>query len=162
MEIWKTLRVSHIPTPPATTTDKCQKRRYTNNPLGTKDRSGQIGVQFCSLRRGLNDLEFRPFFRRTCAGTIHVITKVRCRAKLQASNLPVILHTKPPRDDEGERLFALYEASSAKEIAATCQLLYPRRILPHETYMQLVGDLRAIRTKCNDNRLAIAAHHRKT
>jgi CheY-like chemotaxis protein len=41
MEIWKTLRVSHIPTPPATTTDKCLARRYTNTPLGTKDRSGQ-------------------------------------------------------------------------------------------------------------------------
>ena len=42
-EIWKTLRVSHIPTPPATTTDKCLTRRYTNNPLGTKDRSGHKG-----------------------------------------------------------------------------------------------------------------------
>ena len=41
MEIWKTLRVSHIPTPPATTTDNCLTRRYTNIPLGTKDRSGQ-------------------------------------------------------------------------------------------------------------------------
>src|ERR1035438_897765 len=40
MEIWKTLRVSHIPTPPATTTDNCLTRRYTNIPLGTKDRSG--------------------------------------------------------------------------------------------------------------------------
>src|SRR5271163_1091811 len=39
MEIWKTLRVSHIPTPPAATTDKCLTRRYTNIPLGTKDRS---------------------------------------------------------------------------------------------------------------------------
>src|ERR1019366_3634874 len=40
MEIWKTLRVSHIPTPPTTTTDNCPTRRYTNIPLGTKDRSG--------------------------------------------------------------------------------------------------------------------------
>src|SRR5271156_2765836 len=40
MEIWKTLRVSHIPTPPAATKDKCLTRRYTNIPLGTKDRSG--------------------------------------------------------------------------------------------------------------------------
>jgi len=37
MEIWKTLRVSYIPTPPAMTTDKCPTRRYTNTPLGTKD-----------------------------------------------------------------------------------------------------------------------------
>ena len=41
MEMWKTKPVSHISTPPATTTDKGQKRRYTNIPLGTKDRSGQ-------------------------------------------------------------------------------------------------------------------------
>ena len=40
MEIWKTLRVFHIPTPSAATTDKLQTRRYTNNLLGTKDRSG--------------------------------------------------------------------------------------------------------------------------
>src|ERR1022692_3887801 len=41
MGMWKTLRVSHIPTPPATTTNNCPTRRYTNIPLGTKDRSGQ-------------------------------------------------------------------------------------------------------------------------
>src|ERR1017187_6136563 len=40
MEIWKTLRVFHIPTPPTTTTDNCPTRRYTNTPLGTKNRSG--------------------------------------------------------------------------------------------------------------------------
>ena len=39
-EMWKTLRVSHIPTPPTTTTDKYPTRRYTNIPLGTKHRSG--------------------------------------------------------------------------------------------------------------------------
>src|SRR5664279_1015185 len=41
MEIWKTLRVSHISTPPTATTNYCLKRRYTNIPLGTKNRSGQ-------------------------------------------------------------------------------------------------------------------------
>src|SRR5271167_3457582 len=41
MEIWKTLRVSHIPTPPATTTNYGLTKRYTNIPLGTKDRSDQ-------------------------------------------------------------------------------------------------------------------------
>jgi len=40
MEIWKTLRVSHISTPSTATTNYCLKRRYTNIPLGTKDRSG--------------------------------------------------------------------------------------------------------------------------
>jgi hypothetical protein len=38
--MWKTKPVSHISTPPTATTDKGQKRRYTNIPLGTKDRSG--------------------------------------------------------------------------------------------------------------------------
>src|SRR5271167_2893737 len=39
MEMWKTLRVSHISTPPTATTNYFLKRRYTNIPLGTKDRS---------------------------------------------------------------------------------------------------------------------------
>jgi len=41
------------------------------------------------------------------------------------------------------------EASRAKEHAAASQLLYPSRRLPHETYMKLIVDLRAIRTDCN-------------
>jgi hypothetical protein len=49
MGMWKTLRVSHIPTPPAATTDKCPTRRYTNTPLGTKDRSGQMSNICCTL-----------------------------------------------------------------------------------------------------------------
>jgi LmbE family N-acetylglucosaminyl deacetylase len=73
----------------------------------------------------------------------------------------VIPNTKLPRDDEGYRLFALYEASSAKEIAATYQLLYPGRSLPHETYMEMVSDLRAIRAECNDNMLAVGKHRQK-
>jgi hypothetical protein len=81
---------------------------------------------------------------------------------MRASNLLVTINTRLPIDDEGERLFALYETSSAKEITTRYQLLYPSHILPHETYIQLVGDLRAIRVECNDNRRAIAAHHRKT
>jgi hypothetical protein len=44
MEMWKTKPVSHIPTPPTATTDKGQKRRYTNIPLGTKHRSGHSHV----------------------------------------------------------------------------------------------------------------------
>ena len=39
MEMWKTPSVSHIPTPPAATTDDYPTRRYTNNLLGTNDRS---------------------------------------------------------------------------------------------------------------------------
>jgi hypothetical protein len=66
-----------------------------------------------------------------------------------------------PLDDEGCRLFALYEASSAKEVAATYQLLCPSHRLPHPEYMTLLGDLRATRTECNDKRLAIEAHRTK-
>ena len=66
-----------------------------------------------------------------------------------------------PLDDEGCRLFGLYEASSAKEVAATYQLLYPSHCLLHLEYMHLVGALRAIRKECNDKRLAIEAHRSK-
>ena len=66
-----------------------------------------------------------------------------------------------PLDDEGCRLFGLYEASSAKEVAATHQLLYPSHRLLHPEYMQLLGTLRATRTECNDKRLAIEAHRTK-
>jgi hypothetical protein len=72
-----------------------------------------------------------------------------------------LLREQPPRDIEGERLFALYETSSAREITATYNLLYPSHSLPHDAYMALLGDLRAIRTETNDNRLAIAVHHRR-
>jgi len=34
-----------IISPPATTTDNCPTKRYTNTPLGTKDRSGQLAPQ---------------------------------------------------------------------------------------------------------------------
>src|SRR5271166_6367042 len=53
MEMWKTKPVSHISTPP-TTTDKGQKRRYTNIPLGTKDRSGHFTTR--PWRRGVGGM----------------------------------------------------------------------------------------------------------
>ena len=65
------------------------------------------------------------------------------------------------KDDEGCRLFARYEESSAQEIAATYRLLYPGRRLPHETYMEMVGSLQAIRTTCNNNMLALRKHRSK-
>ena len=71
----------------------------------------------------------------------------------------MILETRLPSDDEGARLFAVYEASSAKEHATASQLLYPSRCLPHETYMKLIAGLRAIRTDCNDKMLAVREHH---
>ena len=70
-----------------------------------------------------------------------------------------MLETRLRRDDEGTRLFAVYEAFRVKEPATASQLLYPSRRLPDETYMKLIDDLRAIRTDCNDKMLAVRAHH---
>src|ERR1039457_4752366 len=53
MEIWKTKPVSLISTPPATTTDNCPTRRYTNTPLGTKNRSGHLELAIRESLRGL-------------------------------------------------------------------------------------------------------------
>jgi hypothetical protein len=66
-----------------------------------------------------------------------------------------------PLDVEGCRLFGLYEASTAREAAATYKLLYPSHRLLHPEYMKLVGDLRATRTECNHQRLAVEAHRIK-
>src|SRR5271166_7001993 len=57
-EMWKTKPVSHISTPP-TTTDKGQKRRYTNIPLGTKDRSGHHPPRF-PCRAGQSSQDRHP------------------------------------------------------------------------------------------------------
>lgn len=73
----------------------------------------------------------------------------------------MILHAILSRDDEGTRLWTVYEASRAKEHAAASLLLYPGRSLPDGTYNKLIGDLRAIRADCNENMLAVRAHHRK-
>jgi hypothetical protein len=71
------------------------------------------------------------------------------------------LHGTHARDHEGARLFAVYEASRAKEHSAASQLLYPSSSLPHEKYLKLIGDLRAIRMDCNEKMLALRAHHTK-
>ena len=92
---------------------------------------------------------------------IQVITIVRNKHCLLASHVSVLLHTKHPRDEEERRLFGAYEASSAKEHTAASKLLNPHHSLSHPAYMKLLGDLRAIRTECNEGMLAIAAHHRE-
>jgi hypothetical protein len=66
-----------------------------------------------------------------------------------------------PKDKEGERLFALYEASSAKEHTAASRLLTPHHGLSNAACLKLLADLRVIRTECNADMLAIAAHHEK-
>jgi len=86
---------------------------------------------------------------------------VRNKHCLLASHVSVVLHTKRPRDEEECRLFGAYEASSAKEHAAASKLLNPHRGLSHPAYMKLLGDLRDIRTECNEGMLAIATHHRE-
>ena len=72
----------------------------------------------------------------------------------------MLLDTKRPRDEEECRLFGAYEVSSAKEHTAASKLLNPPHSVSHPAYMKLLGDLRAIRTECNEDMLAIAAHHR--
>ena len=71
-------------------------------------------------------------------------------------------HTGHSRDEEECRLFGVYEASSAKKHIAASKLLNWHHSLSHPTYMELLGDLRAIRTECNEDMLAITAHHKKT
>ena len=65
-----------------------------------------------------------------------------------------------PRDEQKCRLFGAYEASSAREHAAASKLLNPNHGLADPAYMKLLGDLRAIRIECNEDMLAIIAHHK--
>jgi hypothetical protein len=69
--------------------------------------------------------------------------------------------TKHSRDEEESQLFGVYGASCAKEHAAASKLLNPHHGLSDSAYMNLLGDLRATRTECNDSMLAIAAHYKK-
>jgi hypothetical protein len=64
-----------------------------------------------------------------------------------------------PRNHEEYRLLALYEESRAKENAASSRLLYPDRKLACPEYMQLVADLRVMRTECDQKMLAVKAYH---
>jgi hypothetical protein len=45
---------------------------------------------------------------------------------------------------------------------AASKLLNWHHSLSHPTYMELLGDLRAIRTECNEDMLAITAHYKNT
>jgi hypothetical protein len=69
--------------------------------------------------------------------------------------------TRHSQDEEECRLFGIYEASSAKEHIAASRLLTWHHSLSHPAYMKLLGDLGAIRTECNEEMIAIAAHHKK-
>src|SRR5580704_16011452 len=89
---------------------------------------------------------------------IRLMTIVRCGLRCLASNSLVTLSTKHSRDDEKLRVFGLNEAASAKDQIAAIQLLNWRHSLTHPAYIQLLSDLRAIRTECNEDMLAIAEH----
>jgi hypothetical protein len=67
--------------------------------------------------------------------------------------------TKHSRYEEECRLFEVCEGASAKEHIAASKLLNWHRSLSHPAYLKLLHDLRAIRTECNEDMLAIAAHH---
>jgi hypothetical protein len=62
------------------------------------------------------------------------------------------------QDEEECQLLVAYETSSAKEHAAASTLLNPHHDLSDPAYMKLLGELRAIRTECNEDVLAIIAH----
>ena len=76
------------------------------------------------------------------------------------SSIAMTQSMRDQRDDEERRLFVVYEASSAKEHNAATKLLSPRHDLSRADYRKLLGDLRAIRSECNEDMLAIAAHHK--
>src|ERR1019366_5107724 len=74
MEMWKTLRVSYIPTPSAATTDKLQTRRYTNNLLGTKDLGRTLPV--VELRHQCLRIATRSY---RCRDSVDCITAIQSR-----------------------------------------------------------------------------------
>jgi hypothetical protein len=63
------------------------------------------------------------------------------------------------RDEAELGLLAVYEECRAKEHSASTRLLYPNRKLAHEEYMQLVDELRVMRTECDQKMLAVKAYH---
>jgi hypothetical protein len=70
-------------------------------------------------------------------------------------------HTTLPQDDEESRLLAVYATHRAKEHAAAHQVLHPTHSLPLRAYLELVGDLRILRTESNEKWRAIGAHRKK-
>jgi len=52
-----------------------------------------------------------------------------------------------------------YEECRAKEHNASSRLLHSDRKLAHEEYMQLLAELRVMRTECDQKVLAVKAYH---
>jgi len=63
------------------------------------------------------------------------------------------------RNEEERGLLAVYEECRAKEHDASSRLLNPNRKLAHEEYMQLLAELRVMRTECDQKMLAVKAYH---
>src|ERR1019366_8597974 len=65
IETWKPLRAFHISTPPTPTSNKRRNRRYTNNPSGTKHRSGHLSFVQHQFHSGApQDIQSRKCHRR--------------------------------------------------------------------------------------------------
>jgi hypothetical protein len=147
MEIWKTLRVSHIPTPPAAATDKCLTRRYTNTPLGTKDRSGQSEGHFNGNAakdqhtRALTDSgvqRFEPYILRHTALTnlakkgadAHTLARIAGH-----SSIVITMRYVHPQADAIERAFASAHGKVSRKRASQSE----RGKLPAGTKQSEVG-----------------------
>ena len=74
---------------------------------------------------------------------------------------PTAQDAQLPQDDETRRLLAAFEACRAEELAAADQLSKPRHSMLYPAYTRLVDALGAVRTKCNDIRLAIRTHRKE-
>ena len=74
---------------------------------------------------------------------------------------PTAQDAQLPQDDETRRLLAASEACRAEELAAADQLSKPRHSMLYPAYTRLVDALGAVRTKCNDIRVAIRAHRKQ-
>jgi hypothetical protein len=74
---------------------------------------------------------------------------------------PTVQDAQLPQDEETRRLLAAFEACRAEELAAANQLSKPRHSMLYPAYTRLLDALGAVRTKCNDIRLAIRAHRKK-
>ena len=75
---------------------------------------------------------------------------------------PTVQDEQLPQDDEiRRRLLAAFEACRVEQLAAAEQLSKPRHSMLYPAYMRLVDARGAVRTKCNDIRLAIRAHRKE-
>ena len=68
---------------------------------------------------------------------------------------------QPARDEEELRLLGIAEACRSEEIAASDLLTHPHQSLLYAEYQRLVEELRAVRLKSHQSRIALRAHRHK-